>query len=115
MVTKLLESVGYRPNKLFPTHYYEDLDLASSDYVPAIYYLQETGIMGSYKGGYFYPHEHLTVEQGLSVARQLYKLYASSPYSYLHKTQKRLLISSRFYYTIMGLILYFCIFVTPPM
>ena len=88
MVTKLLESVGYRPNKLFPTHYYEDLDLASSDYVPAIYYLQETGIMGSYKGGYFYPHEHLTVEQGLSVARQLYKLYASSPYSYLHKTQK---------------------------
>ena len=88
ITTQLLSSVNYKPTLVYPSHSYEDLNLAYADDVPSIYYLQQTGIMGSHKGGNFYPKENLTLEHGISIATQVYKMYSNSPYSYINKIQK---------------------------
>ena len=88
LISQLLSSINYKPTLVYPSHLYKDLHGVSVDSMPSIYYLQQTGIMGSYKGGNFRPHENLTLEEGLSIATQIYKLYSNSPYSYINKFKK---------------------------
>ena len=91
LTTKLLSSIHYKPAKVYPSHSYEDQNVISPDHVASIYYLQQNGIMGSSTGGQFNPTKNLTLEEGLSIANQLYKLYSASPYSYINKLKKSLL------------------------
>ncbi len=81
---KLLSSISYRPVLVYPAHTYEDSNLINLDYLSSIYNLQQSAIMGSIKGGNFHPKENLTLEEALSVATQIYKLYSTSPYSYIN-------------------------------
>lgn len=86
LTTKLLSFIDYNPSKVYASHYNEDSHLADPDYLPSIYYLQQTGIIGT--GENFYPKEKLTLEEGLSIITQVYKLYSTSPYSYINKYKK---------------------------
>lgn len=88
LTAQLLSSVNYNPVKTHPLHFYRDQHLISKEYMHAVYYLQQNGIMGSSIKGDFNPKENLTLEEGLSVATQLYKLYSASPYSYINRSKK---------------------------
>lgn len=90
LTRKLLTSLNYDPMAIYKSQFYEDLNLISPDYVWSIDHLQQTGIMGSHKGGHFYPNKNLTLEEGLSITTQLHKLYANSLSSYLNKYKRRL-------------------------
>ncbi|NLI89541.1 MAG: D-alanyl-D-alanine carboxypeptidase [Epulopiscium sp.] len=88
LTSDLLRSIGYDPVPLHNPHNYKDEHLISQDNLPAIYYLQSRNIMGSIDEDYIYPKEHLTYEAALSIVNKLYKLYSTSPYSYINITQK---------------------------
>lgn len=90
LTAKLLSSLNYNPTALYPLTPYEDKDGMTPDYLSAIYYLQQRGLMGS-AGGYFSPKENLTYESALSIATKLYKRYSISPYSSVNRIKKRLL------------------------
>lgn len=88
LTSKFLSTLEYHPMKVYDSHFYEDLNLTYPDYVASIYYLQQTGIMGSHKGGNFNPQGNLTLEEGLSIATNFYKLYSNSLSSYINKYKK---------------------------
>ncbi len=91
LTNKFLTSLNYDPIEIYKAQFYEDENLISSNYLRSTTYLQQTGIMGSHKGGHFYPTENLTLEEGLSISTQVYKLYANSLSSYINKYKRRLL------------------------
>lgn len=84
---KLLSSINYKPILVYPAHTYEDSNLANPDYLSSIYNLQQSGIMELPESNKFSPKNNLTMEEALSVATQIYKLYSISPYSFINAYQ----------------------------
>ncbi|HHX62752.1 MAG TPA: D-alanyl-D-alanine carboxypeptidase [Epulopiscium sp.] len=89
LTTQLLSSLDYKPTLVYSPQAYEDFDLISPDKISSINYLQQGGIMDSRADTYFYPKEAFTLEEGLSLATQLYKLYSNSPYSFINRFKKK--------------------------
>lgn len=85
LVAELLQAINYQPISLYPMLVYQDQNLMAPNNLASIYYLQQREIMGSNNSNYFYPQDQLTLEEGLSLITQIYKLYSSSPQSYINK------------------------------
>ena len=90
LVTELLRTINYQPLPLYSPHHYKDQNLMASNNVASITYLQQRGIMGSNNSDHFYPQDPLTLEEGLSLISQVYKLYSNSTDSYINKYKKGL-------------------------
>ena len=84
LTSKLVSHLHYNPVHIYPVHHYVDHDTISPHTLSGIYELQQTGFMGSPKGGLFQPKELITHEQALSIATKLYNSYINSPQSFVN-------------------------------
>ena len=87
LTAQLLAKLSYKPIAIYPTRHYTDHETISPHMLSGIYDLQQSGIMGSYKGGSFEPKGSLSWEQGLSLVMRVYQLYGNSLYR-LFPTQR---------------------------
>ena len=87
VMTQLLSHLRYQPIAIYPQKIYLDDDSISNNLRLSIYYLQQRGLMGSYKDKEFNPQRKLTLEEGISLATKLYQSYSNSPSRFINKSR----------------------------
>lgn len=85
LLYEFLDSLNYKPYEIYPYNVYDDNDSISIDALNSIYFLQKSGLLGSYKDGNFNPEKNLTLEEAISISTKLYKIYSNSLEAKLNK------------------------------